>query len=134
MDSIITYLIAYNQYLITIIGELLLFIVQYIPLKQMVFDDSNSPEYQKFKVDKLPTILKFEKVDYKLLLAYYKHKYNKDVKPVKRRNGSLFPRKLSVLNVVHPMNIFMITMEVEVNFNVKFVVLHLKKPTMQLSH
>ena len=45
MDSIITYLIAYNQYLITIIGELLLFIVQYIPLKQMVFDDSNSPEY-----------------------------------------------------------------------------------------
>ncbi len=30
MDSIITYLIAYNQYLITIIGELLLFIVQYI--------------------------------------------------------------------------------------------------------
>ena len=43
MDSIITYLIAYNQYLITVIGELLLFIVQYIPLKQMVFDDSNSP-------------------------------------------------------------------------------------------
>ena len=42
MDSIITYLIAYNQYLIIVIGELLLFIVQSIPLKQMVFDDSNS--------------------------------------------------------------------------------------------
>lgn len=27
----------------------------------MAFDDSNSPEYQKFKVDKLPKILKFEK-------------------------------------------------------------------------
>ena len=94
MDSIITYLIAYNQYLITIIGELLLFIVQYIPLKQMVFDDSNSPEYQKFKVDKLPTILKFEKVDYKLLLAYYKHKYNKNVKPVQRRNGKSIPKKI----------------------------------------
>ena len=94
MDSIITYLIAYNQYLITIIGELLLFIVQYIPLKQMVFDDSNSPEYQKFKVDKLPTILKFEKVDYKLLLAYYKHKYNKTVKPVQRRNGKSIPKKI----------------------------------------
>ena len=75
MDSIITYLLIYNQYLITIIGELLLFISQHIPLKQMIFDDSNSPEYQKFKVDRLPTILKFEKVDYKLLLAYYKHKY-----------------------------------------------------------
>ena len=93
MDSIITYLIAYNQYLITIIGELLLFIVQYIPLKQMVFDDSNSPEYQKFKVDKLPTILKFEKVDYKLLLAYYKHKYNKTIKLVQRRHGKSIPKQ-----------------------------------------
>ena len=50
MDSIITYLIAYNQYLITIIGELLLFIVQYIPLKQMVFDDSNSPEKDNSRI------------------------------------------------------------------------------------
>ena len=75
MDSIITYLLTYNQYLITIIGELLLFISQHIPLKQMIFYDSNSPEYQKFKVDKLPTIIKFEKLDYKLLLAYYNHKY-----------------------------------------------------------
>ena len=55
----------------------------------MVFDDSNRLVYQKFKVDKPPTILKFEKVDYKLLLAYYKHKYNKTVKPVQRRNGKL---------------------------------------------
>ena len=89
MDSIITYLLIYNQYLITIIGELLLFISQHIPLKQMIFDDSNSPEYQKFKVDKLPTILKFEKVDYKLLLTYYKHKYNNIVKSVQRRTGKL---------------------------------------------
>ncbi len=77
MDSIITYLVTYNQYLINIIFQLLLFISKYIPLQQMAFDDSNSPEYQKFKVDKLPKILKFEKVDYKLLLAYYKQKYNK---------------------------------------------------------
>ena len=59
----------------------------------MAFDDSNSPEYQKFKVDKLPKILKFEKVDYKLLLAYYKHRYNKTVKPVQRRNGKSIPEK-----------------------------------------
>jgi hypothetical protein len=59
MNSIITYLLLYNQYLIKIICELFLFISKYIPLKQMIFDDSNSPEYQKFKVDRLPTILKF---------------------------------------------------------------------------
>ena len=133
MDSIITYLLSYNQYLINIIGELLLFISQHIPLKQMIFDDSNSPEYQKFKVDKLPTILKFEKVDYKLLLAYYKHKYNKTVKPVQRRNGKSIPKKLSVLNVVHLMNIFMIITVIKVNINARFVIFHLKKLIMQLS-
>ena len=53
----------------------------------MAFDDSNIPEYQKFKVDKLPKILKFEKVDYILLLVYYKNKYNKILKLVQRRNG-----------------------------------------------
>ena len=51
MDSIITYLLAYNQYLIKIIYQLILFISKHIPLKQMAFDDSNSPEYQKFKVE-----------------------------------------------------------------------------------
>lgn len=93
MDSIITYLITYNQYLIKIIYQLLIFISTHIPLKQMAFGDSNIPVYQKFRVDKLPTILKFEKVDYKLLLAYYKHKYNKIVKPVQRRNGKSIPKK-----------------------------------------
>ena len=74
MDSIVTYLLIQNQYLLNIISELLLFISKYIPLKQMAFKDSNSPEYQKFKVDKLPKIIYFEKVDYQLLLAYYKYK------------------------------------------------------------
>ena len=88
MDSIITYLLIYNQYLLKTIYQLLLFISKNIPLKQMAFDDSNSPEYQKFKVDQLPRIIRFEKVDYQLLLAYYKHKYNKIIKPVQRRNGN----------------------------------------------
>ena len=94
MDSIITYLLTYNQYLIKIIYQLLLFISKYIPLKQMEFDDSNSPQYQKFKVDKLPTIIKFEKVDYRLLLADYKHKYNKMLKPVQRHNGRTISKSI----------------------------------------
>ena len=94
MDSIITYLLTYNQYLINIIFQLLLFISKYIPLQQMSFDDSNSPEYQKFKVDKLPKIFRFHTVEYKLLLAYYKHKYNKTVTPVQRRNGKSVSAKI----------------------------------------
>ncbi|MBC2457520.1 transposase, partial [Clostridium beijerinckii] len=81
MDSIITYLLLYNQYLVKTIYKLVVFISKNIPLSQWAFDDSNSPEYQKFKVDKLPKIIRFEKVDYQFLLAYYKHKYNKVVKP-----------------------------------------------------
>jgi transposase-like protein/ssDNA-binding Zn-finger/Zn-ribbon topoisomerase 1 len=87
-------LFLYNQYLLKLISQLLLFIAKYIPLKQWAFEDSHSPEYQKFKVDKLPKILRFEKVDYQLLLAYYKHKYNKLIKPVKRRNGKSIPENI----------------------------------------
>ena len=94
MDSIITYLLLYNQYLIKTICELVLFISKHIPINQWAFDDSNSPEYQKFKVDKLPKIVRFEKVDFQFLLAYYKHKYNKVVKPVQRRNGKSISNKI----------------------------------------
>ena len=86
MDSIITYLFLYNQYLLKVISQLLLFISKNIPLKQLAFEDSRSPKYQKFKVDKLPTIIKHEVVDYQLLLAYYRHKYNKTVTPVKHKS------------------------------------------------
>ena len=88
MDSIITYLLLYNKYLLEGISKLLVFISKNIPLKQFAFEDSNSPKYQKFKVDKLPKIFNPDPVDYQLLLAYYKHKYNKVVTPVKRRSES----------------------------------------------
>jgi transposase-like protein/DNA-directed RNA polymerase subunit RPC12/RpoP len=91
MSSIITYLLLYIQYLQKQIFELTLFISKYIPLKQWAFDDSNSPAYQKFKIDKLPVIVKFEKLDYQFLLAYYKYKYNKVTRPVNRRNGKSIP-------------------------------------------
>jgi transposase-like protein len=93
MDSIITYLLLYNQYLIKTIYQLTLFISKHIPLKQFDFDDSNSPKYQKLKVDKLPQILRYEKVDYKLLLGYYNYKYNKVLKPVQRRNDKSIPER-----------------------------------------
>ncbi|WP_461207905.1 IS6 family transposase [Clostridium sp. DL1XJH146] len=94
MSSIITYLFLYNQYLLKIISQLLLFIAKYIPLKQWAFEDSHSPEYQKFKVDKLPKIIRHEKVDYEFLLAYYKHKYNKTLHPVNRRNGKTISKEI----------------------------------------
>ena len=75
MNSIITYLLIQNQYLLQIISYLCNFICKFKPLKQFIFDDSNSPDYQKFKTDKLPVIKKFEKHDFRFLLAYYQWKY-----------------------------------------------------------
>ena len=91
MNSIIRFLLLYNQYLQEQINDLLLFIAKFIPLKQWVFDEIHSPKYQKFKTDKLPIILKFEKLDYKLLIDYYFYKYKYTLSPIKRRNTKIVP-------------------------------------------
>lgn len=52
----------------------------------MVFDDTHSPKYQKFKVDQLPEIYLPEPVDYQLLLSYYKLRYGFTVQLIKRRS------------------------------------------------
>ena len=91
MDSIISHLLFIIQYQSKQICWLLHFICRYIPLKQWAFDDSLSPAYQKFKLDKLPIIKRFEKQDYQFLLDYHLWKYGKPTKPVQRRNGKTIP-------------------------------------------
>ena len=90
--NIIPYLLQYIQYQNKIISQLLNFICRYIPLKQWVFDDSHSPKYQKYKIDKLPVIKTFIKQDQQFLLKYYEYKYNKSLKPIKRRNEKSIPK------------------------------------------
>ena len=87
MFSIINFLFVYIQYLEKTISELLLLLARYMPLRQMAYEDSISPNNQKFKLDKLPVIIKFEKQDYRFLLDYYLWRYGKPVKPINRRNG-----------------------------------------------
>ncbi|MGL5255903.1 MAG: hypothetical protein ACRC76_02605, partial [Proteocatella sp.] len=72
----------------SIFSTLVLFISKYILLAQWAHDDKHSPKYQKFKTNKLPLIQPFFKQDWKFLLAYYEHKYQKKIKAVQRRNGS----------------------------------------------
>lgn len=89
--NIILYLLQTIQYLYQQNCFLIKFICKYIPLKQWAFDDSHSPKYQKFKIDKLPVIKTFIKQDWQFLLEYYQWKYGKPVKPVQRRNGKSIP-------------------------------------------
>jgi len=91
MKTIIHYLLLINQDLQNTINQLLLFIIKYIPLRQMAYDESKSPKYQKFKTDILPVILKPEKHDYLFLNEYYKWKYGKGVTPIKRRKATTVP-------------------------------------------
>lgn len=88
MELIITYLINIIQQQYKQICWLTLFICKYIPLKQWAFDDSRSPEYQKFKVDEPPVIIKHEKYDYKELICFFKERYGKLIKPVSIKCGS----------------------------------------------
>ena len=91
MNSIISYLLSYNQYLLQVISFLCNFICRFIPLKQFEFDDSHSLKYQKLKVDRLPIILESVKQDYTFLIEYYHKRYGKTITPVRRRNGSSVP-------------------------------------------
>lgn len=92
MNSIIQYLLIQNQYLLQIISFLFKFICKYIPLRQWIFDDSNSSEYQKFKVDEPPLIKKPVEVwHYKDFLTYIKWKYDIVIKPVKRHSDCHIP-------------------------------------------
>ena len=52
--DIILYFLNFIKYQQKIICQLFHFICKYIPLKQWAFDDSLSPNYQKFKIDELP--------------------------------------------------------------------------------
>lgn len=70
--DIILYLFHSIQYQYKQICWLLNFICRYIPLKQWAFDDSHSPQYQKFKIDGLPLITDFKQEwAYKDPIPYY---------------------------------------------------------------
>ncbi len=81
--DIILYLFQLIQYLYQQNIWFLNFICKYIPLKQWAFDDSHSPKYQKFKVDKLPLILHVEPWDCRDFIKYLEWRYKDDFKPIK---------------------------------------------------
>lgn len=89
--DIIRYLINIIQQQSEQIGFLLNYIRKFLPLGQWVYDDSHSPKYQRYKIDKLPVILPFYKQDWQFLLKYYQYKYGKTIKPVQRRAGNSIP-------------------------------------------
>jgi len=93
VNSIITVLVAYNQFLILTINKLLVFIAKNIPLPKDKYDIT-SPKYQKLTVDPLPVIKTFEKADYKLLLYEYNAVHGKELKPINSRGKNKVPEEV----------------------------------------
>ena len=94
--NIILYLLSIIQYLYQQNCWLINFICRYIPLKQWAFDDSHSPNYQKFRVDQLPKIqIIHHEWDWCLLIPYFDHRYNVKIKPVSRRKECDIPQDCS---------------------------------------
>ena len=90
--DIILYLLSTIQDLYRQNCWLIQFICRYIPLKQWAFDDSHSPEYQKFKTDELPkTEYLHHEWDWRLLIPYFEHRYNMKIKPIARRKECNIP-------------------------------------------
>ncbi len=89
--DIILYLLKTIQDQYQQICWLLNFICKYIPLKQWAFDDSHSPKYQKYKVDRLPKIIYYDVWDYQEYIPYIKWRYGKEIKPVRRRSDCDIP-------------------------------------------
>jgi len=91
MASIILFLFDYIQDLHEQIYKLLLIIIRSNSFRQWKHEEFHSPKYQKFKTDTLPIIRKFYEQDYLFLIEYYKYKYNKLLKPVKRKSEIEIP-------------------------------------------
>lgn len=106
--DIIMYLIQLVQYQYKIIAQLFIFICRYIPLRQWVFDDSLSPKYQKFKIDRLPKIVSYKQEwDWQNLISYYEQRYHKTIKPVFRHAKCNVPEDCRCLSCNAPFQYLM---------------------------
>ena len=101
MNSIISYLVLYNQFLITRINQLVIFIVKNIPLADKK-DNHFSPKYKKLNIDKLPIIKKLEVLDYKQLLTQHLDQTGKVLKPINSRGGTSVPTDVVCLHCGAP--------------------------------
>lgn len=89
MNSIVTFLIQFNQSLLAKIEELLAIIEALSPKKPDI--NLKIPKYKRFSVDKPPVVRTFEKLDYRQLIVQHEEGFGKTIKPVKSRGGTPVP-------------------------------------------
>ena len=106
--NIIMYLIQLIQQLYQQNCFRIKFICKYIPLRQWAYDDSYSPKYQKFAIDKLPKIISHKQEwNWKDLISYYEQRYHKTIKPVFRHGECNVPEHYHCLSCDAPFQYLM---------------------------
>lgn len=91
MNSIIAFLIQFNQSLLAKIDELLKIIEELTPKHKDY--DPKSPKYMKLDVDKPPVVKDFVKLDYREVIKRHQELWGKTIKPVKSRGGTSVPKE-----------------------------------------
>jgi transposase-like protein len=100
VNSIIAFLIQFNQSLLAKIEELISFIEQLLVIIEQLTPqkkdwDHKSPEYKRFSVDKPPVVREIQKQDYRELIKREKELFGKTIKPVKSRKSLPVPESVS---------------------------------------
>jgi transposase-like protein len=93
VNSIITFLIQFNQSLLLKIDDLLKIIEELTPKHKDY--NPKSPKYKKLDVDKPPIVKDFFKLDYQEVIKQHKELWGKTVKPVKSRGGTSVPKEIT---------------------------------------
>ena len=93
MNSIITFLIQFNQTLLAKIEELLLIIEELSQNKKEY--DPKSPKYKRFSVDKPPIVREIQKQDYRKLIKREQELFGKTIKPIKPRSEKSTPASVT---------------------------------------
>lgn len=94
MNSIISFLLRFNQSLLLIIDELLCQIEELSTKSKKKPFDSRSPQYRQMTVDKPPLVKIPEKLDYRLLIKRYECDNGKPLKPVNSRSENPIPKEV----------------------------------------
>src|SRR6056297_2974395 len=118
MSQIITWLLAY----IKLQEKIIIYLFVLLTCKNITpkVDTPISKKYRYLQVDELPIIEVFEKLDHNQLLAEYKAKHGKELKPIKRRNPKLIISPVPAVKL--RMSTSTIITGVKDSISVKFVV------------
>ena len=130
MSSIITFLLAYNQLLLSLVYNLL-FLLSTKSSRSP--DTSDKIDYRRFKVDSMPIINILEPLGFKVLLLENFKLKGKALKPIKKHPVQQIYHLYAAHDAALLTNIFMMTMAAVDSYPLKSAFTDFKGHSLQLN-